>query len=60
MEKAVTLLKNAWDEKIRRFGIVLHASATAVNPFPMPISTCGAWRPDAPCAMATVAINIAS
>ena len=56
----MTLLKNAWDEKIRRFGIVLHASATAVNPFPMPISTCGAWRPDAPCAMATVAINIAS
>ena len=40
----LTLLKNAWDEKIRRFRTVHHASATAAKLFPMPISTLGGWH----------------
>ena len=39
MENALNLLKKAWDEKIRRFGRVLHESATAVMLFPMPLPT---------------------
>ena len=37
----MNLLKKAWDEKIRRFGRVLHESAAAVKLFPMPLSTLG-------------------
>ena len=36
MENALNLLKMAWDEKIRRFGRVLHESATAVKLLPKP------------------------
>ena len=35
------LLKKAWDEKIRRFGRLLHESATAMKLFPVPLSTIG-------------------
>ena len=55
----INLAENAWDEKIRRFRKVLHASATAVRQFPMPISTLGGWHPDAHRAMGTIAVNIA-
>ena len=60
LENPLTLLKNAWDEKIRRFCRVLYASATAAKLFPMPISTLGGWHPDAHRAMGTIAVNIAS
>ena len=39
MENALNLLKKALDENVRRFGRVLHESATAVKLFPMPLST---------------------
>ena len=39
LENPLTLLKNAWEEKIRRFRRVREASATAAKLFPMPIST---------------------
>ena len=52
LENQLTLLKNAWDEKIRRF-------QRAANLFPMPISTLGDWHPDAHCAMGTIAVNSA-
>ena len=60
LENPLTPLKNSWDEKIRRIRRVLHASATAPNLFPMPISTLGGWHPDAHHAMGTIAVNIAS
>ena len=59
LENPLNLLKNAWDEKIRRFRRVLHASATAAKLFPMPISTLGGWHPDAHRAMGAIAVNIA-
>ena len=46
MENAPNLLQKAWDEKIRRFGRVLHEYALAVKPFPMPVSILGGWHPD--------------
>ena len=55
----MTLLKNAWDEKIRRFRRVLHASATAARPFPIPISTLGGRHPDEHRPMGTIAVNSA-
>ena len=60
MENPFTLLKNAWDEKIRRFRSVLHASATDAKPFPKPISTLGGWHRDAHRAKGAIAVNIAS
>ena len=60
MENALNPLKNAWDEKLRRFGGVLHESVTAVKLFPMPLSTLGGWRPDSHRAMRSIAVNIAS
>ena len=60
MENALNLLKEAWDEKIGRFGRVLHKYATAVKLFPMPLSTLGRWHPDAHRAMRSIAANIAS
>ena len=54
-----TLLKNAWDEKIRRLGRVLHAPAPAVKLLPVPISFLGYRHSDAHRAMETIA-NIAS
>ena len=60
LENALTLLKNAWDEKIRRFRRVLHASVTAAKLFPMPISTLVGRHPDAHRATGTIAVNIAS
>ena len=41
MENAMKLLKQAWDEKIRRFGKVLPESATALKLFPTLLSTLG-------------------
>ena len=46
MENALNLLNNAWDEKIRRIGRVLHVSDRAVKLFPMPLSSLGGWHPD--------------
>ena len=60
LQNPLTLLKNAWGEKIRRFRRVLHASATVAKLFPMPISTLGSWHPDAHRAMGTIAVKIAS
>ena len=60
LENPLTLLKNAWYEKIRRFQGVFHASATAGKPFPISISTVGGRHPDAHRAMRTIAVNIAS
>ena len=60
LENPLTLQKNAWDEKIKRFRRVLHASTTAAKLFPMPISILGGWHPDAHRAMGTIAGNIAS
>ena len=60
LENPLTLPKNAWDKKIRRFRRVLLASATAAKLFPMPISTLGGWHPNAHRAMGTIAVNIAS
>ena len=60
LEDPLTLLKNASDEKIRRFRRVLHASATAAKLFLMPISTLGGRHPDAHRTMGTIAVNIAS
>ena len=39
LENPLTLLKNAWDEKMRRCLRVLHASATAAKLFRMPNSS---------------------
>ena len=55
----MNLLKKAWDEKIRRFGRILHESATAVKLFPMPLSTRGGWHPDSYRATRSIAVNIA-
>ena len=41
LENAMNLLTKAWDEAIRRFGRVLHESATAVKLLPTPLSTLG-------------------
>ena len=60
LENPLTLLKNAWDEKVRRLQIVLHASAAAAKLFPMPISTLGGWHPDAHRAVGTFAVGITS
>ena len=60
LESPLNLLKNAWDEKIRRFRRVLQASATAAKMFSMPISTPGGWHLDSHRAMGTIAVNIAS
>ena len=60
LENPLTLLKNVWDEKIRRFRRVLHASATAVQLLPKPISALRGWHSDAHHAMGTIAVNIAS
>ena len=60
MESTLNLLKRAWDEKMRRFGRVLHESATAVKLLPMPLSTLGDWHPDSPRVMRSIAVNIAS
>ena len=59
LENPLSLLKNTWDETIRRFRRFLHASATAAKLFSMPISTLGGWHPDAHRAMGTIAVNIA-
>ena len=59
-ENPLTLLMNAWNEKIRRFRRVLHSSATAAKLFPTPISTLGGWHSDAHRAMGTIAVIIAS
>ena len=60
MENALSLLKKAWGERIRRFGRVLHESATAVMLFPLPLSTRGGWHPDSHRAMRSIAVKIAS
>ena len=60
MENALTVLKKAWDEKIKRFAGVLHESATAVKLLPMPLSTMGVWHSDSHRAMRSIAVNIAS
>ena len=60
MENAPNLLKKAWDEKIRRFGRVLHESATDVKLFPKPLSNLGGWHPNALRAMRSIAVKIAS
>ena len=60
MANALNLLKNAWDDKIRRYRRVLHASATTVKLFPMPLSTVGGWHPDSHRAMRSIAVNIDS
>ena len=60
MDNALNLLKKAWDEEIRRFGRVLHESATAVKLFPSPISTLGGWHSDSHRAMRSIAVKIAS
>ena len=57
---ALNILKKAWDEKIRRFGRVLHELATAVKLFPMSLSTPGGCHPDSLRAMRSIAVNIAS
>ena len=59
MENALNLLKMAWDD-IRKFGRVLHGSATAVKLFPIPLSTLGGWPPDSHRAMRSITVNIAS
>ena len=41
VENALNILKKAWGEKIRRFGRVLHESATAVKLFPC---RCQPWE----------------
>ena len=60
MDNAFGLLKNAWDEKIRRFGRVLHESSTSVKLFSMPLSILGGWRPDSHRGIGSIAVNIAS
>ena len=60
MENALNILKKAWDEKITRFGRVLHESATALKLFLMPLSTPGGWHPDSHRAMRSIAVNNAS
>ena len=60
MENALNLLKKAWDEKIWRFGRVLHESATSVKLFSIPPSTLGGWQPDSYRAMTSIAVKIAS
>ena len=60
MENALNLLKKAWDEKIRRFGTVLHESATAAKLLLMPLSTLGGRHPDLHRAVRSIAVNIAS
>ena len=60
MENALNLLKKAWDDKIRRFGRVLHESSTAAKLFSMPLSTLGGWHPDSHRAIRSIAVNIAS
>ena len=60
LENPLILLKNAWDEKIRRFRSVHHASATAAKLFQMPNSTPGGWHPDAHRAIWTIPVNISS
>ena len=60
MNNALSLLKKAWDGKIRRFGRVLHGSATYVKLFPMPLSSLGGWHPDSHPAMGSIAASIAS
>ena len=59
MENALNLLKMAWDD-IRKFGRVLHGSATAVKLLPLPLSTLGGWHPDSHRAMRSIAVNITS
>ena len=60
MGNAMNLVKKAWDEKIGRFGRVLHESATAVKLLPMPLSTLGGWHPDSDRAMRSIAVKIVS
>ena len=60
MESTPNLLKKAWDEKIRKFGRILHESATAVKLLPMPLSSLGGWHPDSHRAIWSIAVNIAS
>ena len=60
METALNLLKKARDEKIRRFGRVLHESATGMKLFPTSLSTVGGWNPDSRRAMRSIAVKIAS
>ena len=59
MDDAFGLLKKAWDEKVGRFGRILHESATSVKLFPMPLSSLGGWHPDSHRAMGSIAVNIA-
>ena len=59
-DNAVSLLKKARDEKVRRFGRVHHGSATSVKLFPMPLSSLGGWHPDSHRAMGSIADDIAS
>ena len=40
-DNALSLLKKAWDKKVRRFGRVLHESVTSVKLFPMPLPSLG-------------------
>ena len=60
MKNALNLLKKTWDGKLRRFGRVLHESATAVKLLPMPLSTLGGRHPDSHRALRSIAVNIAS
>ena len=41
MDYALSLLKKAWDEKVKRFRRVLHKSATSVKLFQIPLSSPG-------------------
>ena len=60
IENALNLPKKAWDEKIKRFGGVLHESASAVKLFPMSLSALGGWHPDSHRTMRSIAVSIAS
>ena len=60
MDNASSLLRKAWDEKVRRFRRVLHESATSVKLFPIPLSSLGGWHLDSHRAMGSIAVNIVS
>ena len=60
MDNGLSLLKTAWDEKVRKFGRVRLEFATSVKFFPMPLSGLGRWHPDSHPTMGSIAVNNAS
>ena len=60
VQNPLNILKAAWAGKVSRYAAMVHEAGRSVQLLPVPISTLGAWHPDAHRALCSVATTIAA